>query len=171
MSTTNLEKSIPTYLANNSSYNATTVTFDVNLPSPSGFTYEFGTAFNISKNCGGTIGEVSAICLFMKKNIANEIVLSSTASIKQTFNLNISTLIDYYDSKAIPFDDKKPTACIILIHNHSFSLDLVDACFHSLESHITGLTTASSPRIITVAKKSSPVFFIPRKLGVSIIKR
>ena len=170
MSSTKSEQTTTlTYLANNCNYDATTINFDLHLPSPSGFTYEFGPAFNISKNIGGT--EVNAICFFMKKNRDNDIVLATTANTSKPFKLSIGTLIDFSDTRAIPFDDKKNTACIIVIHNHSFSLDLVDACFNGLETHISGLTPYNSPRIIPVAKKSIDKILVPRKLGVSIITR
>ncbi len=162
MSSTNLEQTLSTYLVNKGSYTATTINFDLRLPSPSGFTYEFETAFNISKDISG-IGHVNAICFFMKKSNNNHIALGIIGDTREHFNLNIGTLINHAGTGARTFDTNEQNAYVIVIHNDVFSLEAVDFCFNKLAELIDGVTLHNSPKM--------GEYFTPRILGVSIIKK
>lgn len=160
MSTTQSLNTPATYLINNGSYDSNTIRFDLHLPKPHGFSYEFSDGYNISKNIGGSAGSINAICFFMKKSTDNGTPLSTTAGSILPFTLN--TLIPH--SGASSFNRLQEDAYLIVIHNDTFDNDLVSRCFNNLEEYIANVRAENSPKIIDIN-------FVPRKLGVSIIKR
>lgn len=162
MSSITSEKTAPTYLINNGSFGSNII-FELNLPKPVGFLYNFSPElYNISKNIGGTRGAVNAICFFIKKSIDNDIPLNTTANTVKKFNFDPSILTNY--GTAIAFDSTKSEAFVIVIHNHTFDTNLVEQCFQNLGDYIEDVRLDNSPKIIDLG-------LVPRRLGVSIITR
>lgn len=162
MSQTQSLQNPTTYLINNGSYTNSNISFDLNLPKPQGFSYNYSIEmYNISKSTGSFLGNVNAICFFMKKSIENEIPLSTVAETKKNFSFDPTSLISH--NNAIKFESSRGSTYILVIHNHDFDYALVNQCFNELEGYISNVTL-NNPRVIDIA-------FIPRKLGVSIITR
>jgi len=163
MSETQSLQNPATYLINNGNYSTNKITFDLHLPKASGFTYDFSSGgCNISRNLGGSLGHVNAICFFMKKSSDNTTPLSTNATTRHSFNFNPANLKQHIG--AALFDPAKDNTFVIVIHNDTFDAELEDLCFENLRDYIDNVRTDNSPKIIDVN-------FIPRKLGVSIITR